>query len=107
MRAWDETNGQSSQSGWSDVVGLASRAAAVLQLAALPGRAALHAAAPFGAPAPFHQHVGPTLPPFGNAPIQSAAAIRSHAALQAVTELRPIVHGTNLRRPCDSCQTID
>jgi hypothetical protein len=72
----------------------------------LPATPTLHSAAPFGKAATFHQHRGATQTSIGDAPIQSGAAVGPHAALDPMTQLRAIIHETNLRRADDSCQTI-
>lgn len=75
-------------------------------MAALPRRATLHAAAPLGESPAFHQHRGATQTSIGDAPIQSGAAVGPHATLDPMTQLRAIIHATNLRPAGDSCQTI-
>jgi hypothetical protein len=48
-------------------------------------RAALDAAATFGTPAALDEDLGLTQPALGDAPIQSGAAVGSHAALHLMS----------------------
>lgn len=104
MRGWSGEAGASCASGWSEVQRQPGPAP-VFQLPALPGRAALHAAAAFGATPPVHQHGDAAQPPFMNAPIQPGTSIGPHAALDVVTDFRLVVHGNNLWCTGHSCQT--
>lgn len=96
MRA-GTTAGRSCGSGWSDVDGDA-RAAAILLLTTLPRRAALDPAAAIrAAQAPsFHRHGHVPGAPFRKASIETGAPIGPYAALDAMPDLRVLLHGTNL-----------
>ena len=97
MRARAETDGLWCASGWSDVERQAE-AAAVLLFASRIGRPPLDPATPVGAAqaAPFHHDRDLSEASLGNAAIQTRTAVGANAPLDPVTNLRVLLHGTNL-----------
>jgi hypothetical protein len=69
-----------------------------VQLAPWSWRAALASVAAIGAAqgASLHRHRHISHSPVGNAPIQTGAPIRAHAALHSNSNLRVLLHATNL-----------
>ncbi len=97
MRVRAGTDGVWCASGWSDIERQAG-AAAVLQPAARTGRASLDPAAPVGAAqaAPFHHNRDLPDASLGNAAIETRTAVGANAPLDLVTNLRVLLHRTNL-----------
>ena len=106
MRARAGTAGVWCESGWNDLERHAE-AAAVFLFASGIGGAPLDPAAPVGAAqgAPFHQHRDLPESSLGNAAIETRPAVGANAPLDPVTNLRVLLHRTNLGPAGDSCQT--
>ena len=92
-----ETGGLWYGSGWSDVERQAG-AAPVFDVAAGIGRASFDSAAAVGAAqaAPFHRDRELPDASLGNATIQPRTPVGANAPLDLMTNLRVLLHGTNL-----------
>ena len=97
MRAKDGTGGRCCESGWTDVDDQ-SGPAAILELAPRTHGAPLDAAAPVGPsqPAPLHHDRDLPHPTVRDPAVQAAAPIGTHPTLEAMPDLRVLLHGTNL-----------
>lgn len=96
-RAKGGTAGRWCESGWIDLE-RQSGTAAILELAARAERAALDPAAPVGAAKapPLHDDRDLPYPPVRDPTVEARAPIGTYAALDAMPDLRVLLHGTNL-----------
>ena len=97
MRAKDGTAGRCCASGWIDFEGQ-SGPAPILELAARTRGAPLDSTAPVGASqaAPLHRHRDLAQPAVPDTPVQPRAPVGTHPTLDAMADLRVLLHGTNL-----------
>lgn len=96
-RAKGGTAGRSCESGWIDLE-RQSVPAAILELATWTGGASLHATAPVGAAqtAAFHHHPDLAHSTVRDPTVEARAAVGTDATLDAVADLRVLLHRTNL-----------
>jgi hypothetical protein len=97
MRAKDGTVGRCCESGWIDLEGQ-SGTAPILELAPRTHRASLASSAPVGASkaAPLHHDRDLAHPAVPDTTVQTGAPIGTHPTLDAMADLRILLHGTNL-----------
>lgn len=97
MRAKDGTGGRWCESGWSDVEGQ-FEAAAILEPAPRFRGPSLDATASVGPSqtAPLHHDRALAHPAVRDPAVQTGAPIGPHPALDAMADLRILLHGTNL-----------
>ena len=97
MRARDGTAGRCCESGWIDLE-RQSGPAAILELATWTRGASLHATAPVRASqtAAFHHHPDLAHSTVRDPTVEARAPVGTDAPLDAVADLRVLLHGTNL-----------